>query len=43
MIYYYIYLIQMIHVDVLQKPTQYCKATILQLKTNKIFVKGGKL
>ena len=25
----------MIHVDTWQKPTQYCKAIILQLKTNK--------
>ena len=25
----------MIHVDVWQKPTQYCKAIILQLKINK--------
>ena len=27
----------MIHVDVWRKPTQYCKAIILQLKINKIF------
>ena len=27
----------MIHVDVWWKPTQYCKAIILQLKINKIF------
>ena len=27
----------LIHVDVWQKPTQYCKAIILQLKINKIF------
>ena len=26
----------LIHVDVWQKPTQYCKAIILQLKINKI-------
>jgi len=31
----YVYL-WLIHVDVLQKPTQYCKAIILQLKINKI-------
>ena len=31
----YIYL-WLIHVDVWQKPTQYCKATILQLKINKL-------
>ena len=30
----YIYL-QLIHVDVWQKPTQYCEAIILQLKINK--------
>ena len=29
----YVYLL-LIHVDVWQKPTQYCKATILQLKIN---------
>ena len=29
----YVYL-QLIHVDVWQKPTQYCKAIILQLKIN---------
>ena len=26
----------MVHVDVWQKPTQYCKAIILQLKINKL-------
>ena len=26
----------LIHVDVWQKPTQYCKAVILQLKINKL-------
>ena len=31
----YMYL-WLIHVDVWQKPTQYCKATILQLKINKL-------
>lgn len=40
MIYYYVYLmIQLIHVDLLQKPTQYSKTTILQLKTNNFFLK----
>ena len=34
----YVYL-WLIHVDVWQKPTQYCKAIILQLKIN-IFLKG---
>ena len=29
----YVYL-RLIHVDVWQKPTKYCKATILQLKIN---------
>ena len=29
----------LIHVDVWQKPTQYCKAIILQLKINKFFLK----
>ena len=28
----------LIHVDIWQKPTQYCKAIILQLKINKIFL-----
>ena len=32
----YIYL-WLIHVDVWQKPTQYCKAIILQLKMNTLF------
>ena len=27
--------LQLIHIDVWQKPTQYCKAIILQLKINK--------
>ena len=27
----------LIHVDIWQKPTQYCKAIILQLKINKFF------
>ena len=31
----YVYL-SMIHINVWQKPTQYCKAIILQLKINKI-------
>ena len=30
----YVYL-WLIHIDVWQKPTQYCKAIILQLKINK--------
>ena len=30
----YVYL-RLIHIDVWQKPTQYCKAIILQLKINK--------
>ena len=29
----------LIHVDIWQKPTQYCKAIILQLKINKKFLK----
>ena len=29
-----------IHVDVWQKPTQYCKAIIFQLKKNLVCVKG---
>jgi len=36
----------LIHVDEWQKPTQYCKAIILQLKINKCFKnvkKGGLL
>ena len=32
----YVYL-WLTHIDVWQKPTQYCKAIILQLKINKIF------
>ena len=32
----YIYL-WLIHVDIWQKPTQYCKAIIFQLKINSIF------
>ena len=31
----YVYL-WLIHVDIWQKPTQYCKAIILQLKINKL-------
>ena len=27
----------LIHIDIWQKPTQYCKAIILQLKINKFF------
>ena len=38
----YVYL-WLIHVDVWQKPTQYCKAIILQLKINKFFKKEKKL
>ena len=34
----YVYL-WLIHVDIWQKPTQYCKAIILQLKINKKFLK----
>ena len=34
----YIYL-WLIHVDIWQKPTQYCKALIFQLKINKLFLK----
>ena len=30
------YVYWQIHVDVWQKPTQYCKPIILQLKTNKL-------
>ena len=36
--YIYIYL-WLIHVDVWQKPTQYCKAIIFQLKINKLKLK----
>ena len=35
----YVYL-WLTHIDVWQKPTQYCKAIILQLKINKFFFKG---
>ena len=28
--------LQLIHADAWQRPTQYCKATILQLKINKV-------
>ena len=28
--------LQLIHVDMRQKPTQYCKAIMFQLKTNKL-------
>ena len=31
-----------IHVDVLQKPSQYCKETIFQLKINKFKLKKNK-
>ena len=34
----YVYL-WLIHVDVWQKPTQYCKVIILQLKINTFFLK----
>ena len=34
----YVYL-WLIHIDVWQKPTQYCKALILQLKLNNFFKK----
>ena len=34
----YVYL-RLIHVDVWQKPTQYCKALIFQLKVNTFFTK----
>ena len=34
----YVYL-WLIHIDVRQKPTQYCKAIILQLKINNFFFK----
>ena len=33
----YVYL-QLIHFEVWQKPTQYCKAIILQLKINNFFL-----
>ena len=35
----YVYLL-LIHVDVWQKPTQYCKAVILQLKIDLFFKKA---
>ena len=38
----YIYL-QLIHIYVWQQPTQYCKATILQLKINKFKLKIHKI
>ena len=34
--------LRLIHVGVWQKPTQSCKAIILQLKINKILKKGEK-
>ena len=37
----YVYL-WLIHVDVQQKPTQHCKAIILQLKKNSIDFQEGK-
>ena len=37
----YVYL-WLIHVDVWQKPTQYCKAITLQLKINKIYILKSK-
>ena len=36
----YLYL-WLIHADIWQKPTQYCKAIILQLRINKIFLKSS--
>ena len=38
----YVYL-WLIHVDVWQKRTQYCKAIILQLKINKFKIKKEKI
>ena len=35
----YVYL-WLIHVDVWQKPTQYCKTIIIQLQINNFFFKG---
>ena len=35
----YVYL-GLIHVDIWQKPTQYCKAIIFQLKINKLIFKN---
>ena len=37
----YVYL-WLIHVDLWQKPTQFCKAIILQLKINKFKIKKKK-
>ena len=37
----YVYL-WLTHVDVSQKPTQYCKVIILQLKINKFFLMGRR-
>ena len=37
----YVYL-WLIHVDVWQKPIQYCKAIVLQLKINKLIFKERK-
>jgi len=37
----YVYL-WLIHVDLWQKPTQYCKAIVLQLKINKFKVQAKK-
>ena len=37
----YVYL-WLIHVDVRQKPVQYCKAIVLQLKINKLIFKERK-
>ena len=37
----YVYL-WLIHVDAWQKPTQYCKAIVLQLKINKFKVQAKK-
>ena len=36
----YVYL-WLIHINVQQKPTQYCKAIILQLKINNFFLNEG--
>ena len=33
----------LIHIDVWQKPTEHCKAIILQLKINNFFKKGGEV
>ena len=38
----YMYILWLIHVDVWQKLTQYCKAIILQLKTINLFTKRRK-